>query len=138
MSSKIHAVVITVSDSCSRGERQDESGETLVQLLSDLGAVIVESKILSDDLQPLAKTLRQYAERRDVNLIITTGGTGLSPRDNTPEATLQVIEREVPGIAEAVRAESLRHTPMAMISEEFAVFVMAHSSSISGLTQGGT
>lgn len=116
MNSKIRAVVITVSDACSRGERKDESGEALTQLLSDLGAEVVETKILSDDLQPLTETLRLYAERRDVNLIITTGGTGLAPRDNTPEATLEVIEREVPGLAEAIRAESLRHTPMAMIS----------------------
>lgn len=116
MSSKIHAVVLTVSDACSRGERRDESGAELVRLLSDHGAEIVETKILSDDLEPLVRSLRLYAGRRDVNLIITTGGTGLSPRDNTPEATLQVIERAAPGIAEAIRAESLQHTPMAMIS----------------------
>ena len=116
MSSKIHAVVLTVSDACSRGERRDESGAELVRLLSDHGAEIVETKILSDDLEALVRSLRLYAGRRDVNLIITTGGTGLSPRDNTPEATLQVIERAAPGIAEAIRAESLQHTPMAMIS----------------------
>ena len=116
MSTKIHAVVITVSDACSRGERRDESGAELVRLLSDAGAEIVETKILSDDLEPLVKTLRLYAERRDVNLIVTTGGTGLSPRDNTPEATLRIVDRLVPGIAEAIRAESLRQTPMAMIS----------------------
>jgi molybdenum cofactor synthesis domain-containing protein len=116
MGTRLHAVVLTVSDACSRGQRPDESGAELVRLLSDAGAEIVETKILSDDLEPLVRTLRLYAERRDVNLIITTGGTGLSPRDNTPEATLQVIERAVPGIAEAIRSESLRHTPMAMIS----------------------
>jgi molybdenum cofactor synthesis domain-containing protein len=85
-------------------------------LLTKFGAEIVESKILSDDLDPLAEALRKYAERSDVNLIITTGGTGLGPRDNTPEATLRVIEREAPGIAEAIRAESLKATPMAMLS----------------------
>lgn len=114
--SDIRAVVITVSDACSRGEREDTSGAALIQLLTDLGAEIVERKILSDDLEPLAQTLRELAQRDDVNLIITTGGTGLGPRDNTPEATKQVIEREAPGIAEAIRAESLRVTPMAMIS----------------------
>jgi len=113
---KIRAVVITASDACARGEREDASGATLVQLLTDLGAHVVASKILSDDLDPLAQTLREFADREDVNLIITTGGTGLGPRDNTPEATQQVIEREVPGIAEAIRAESLKSTPMAMIS----------------------
>ena len=120
MTTKIHAVVITVSDACARGERHDESGAELVRLLSDVGAEIVETKILSDDLEPLVKNLRLYAERRDVNLIITTGGTGLSPRDNTPEATRRVIDSEVPGIAEAIRSESMRQTPMAMISRGVA------------------
>ncbi|HEU4869759.1 MAG TPA: MogA/MoaB family molybdenum cofactor biosynthesis protein [Pyrinomonadaceae bacterium] len=113
---KLRAVVLTVSDACSRGEREDTSGAALVQLLAGVGAEIVESKILSDDLEPLVQALKQFAEREDVNLIITTGGTGLGPRDNTPEATQQVIEREAPGIAEAIRAESLKATPMAMIS----------------------
>ena len=114
--SNIRAVVITASDACSRGDREDASGMALVQLLTDRGAEIVESRILSDDLDPLAQSLREFADRSDVNLIITTGGTGLGPRDNTPEATQQVIEREVPGIAEAIRSESLKATPMAMIS----------------------
>jgi len=114
--SDIRAVVITVSDACSRGEREDSSGAVLTQLLTDAGATIVDSKILSDDLEPLAQVLREFADRSDVNLIVTTGGTGLGPRDNTPEATQSVIEREVPGIAEAMRAESLKATPMAMIS----------------------
>lgn len=114
--SGIHAVVITVSDACSRGEREDTSGKTLVQLLTELGADIVETRILSDDLEPLAQCLKEFADRGDVNLIITTGGTGLGSRDNTPEATQSVFEREVPGIAEAIRAESLKATPMAMLS----------------------
>lgn len=116
MSTSIHAVVITVSDACSRGQREDQSGRALVDLLEELGARIVETKILSDDLEPLADTLRLYAERRDVNLILTTGGTGLGPRDNTPEATRLIIHREAPGVAEAIRAESLQYTPMAMLS----------------------
>ena len=112
----IKAVVITASDACSRGEREDESGAALVQLLTDLGAEIVESQILSDDLDPLTQALREFASRDDVNLIVTTGGTGLGPRDNTPEATKRVIEREAAGIAEAIRSESLKATPMAMLS----------------------
>lgn len=112
----IQAVVITVSDACSRGEREDTSGAALTQLLTDLGATIVERRILSDDLDPLAQTLKEFADRSDVNLIVTTGGTGLGPRDNTPEATQRVIEREAPGIAEAIRAESLKATRMAMLS----------------------
>lgn len=114
--SNIRAIVITVSDACSRGEREDASGAALVQLLTELGAEIVETKILSDDLDPLVQSLSDSAQRDDVNLIITTGGTGLGPRDNTPEATQQVIEREAPGIAEAIRIESLKSTPMAMLS----------------------
>jgi molybdopterin adenylyltransferase len=116
MASGIRAVVITVSDACSRGERKDESGEVLVQLLKEIGAEIVATKIVSDDLEPLTQTLREFAQRPDVDLIVTTGGTGFSPRDNTPEATLAVIEREAPGLAEAMRMETLKLTPMAMIS----------------------
>ena len=85
--SNIRAIVITVSDACSRGEREDTSGAALVQLLTELGAEIVDRKILSDDLDPLVQQLTDYAQRDDVNLIITAGGTGLGPRDNTPEAT---------------------------------------------------
>ena len=112
----IRAAVITVSDACSRGEREDTSGDALVELLTDRGAEIVERKLLSDDLDPLAQILLELADRSDINLILTTGGTGLGPRDNTPEATQRVIDREAPGIAEAIRAESLKATPMAMLS----------------------
>jgi molybdopterin adenylyltransferase len=116
MTNQIQAVVITVSDACSRGERKDESGELLAQLLKEIGAEIVAAKILSDDLDPLAEALIEFADQDEVNLIVTTGGTGLAPRDNTPEATLAVIEREAPGLAEAMRNETLKQTPMAMIS----------------------
>jgi molybdopterin adenylyltransferase len=116
MSTPIRAAVITVSDACASGHREDTSGRALVELLSDHGVEIVETKILADDLDPLTHMLRVLCERNDVNLIVTTGGTGLGPRDNTPEATRQVIEREAPGVAEAIRAESLKVTPMAMIS----------------------
>lgn len=120
MSTPIRAAVITASDACSRGERADDSGMALVELLDASGADVVEKKILSDDLEPLVQTLAAIARRDDINLIVTTGGTGLGPRDNTPEATLRVIEREVPGIAEAIRAESLKVTQMAMISRGVA------------------
>src|SRR6266480_7142179 len=116
MPSQIHAVIITVSDAGFRGERKDESGEALVQLLEELGAEVVATRILSDDPDPLTDALREFADWRHVNLIVTTGGTGFSPRDNTPEATLTVIEREAPGLAEAIRMETLKNTPMAMIS----------------------
>jgi len=113
---QINAVVITVSDAGFRGERKDVSGELLVQLLRDLGAEVVATRVLSDDPDPLADALREFADWRNVNLIVTTGGTGLAPRDNTPEATLAVIEREAPGLAEAMRIETLKQTPMAMLS----------------------
>jgi len=116
MAEQIRAVAITVSDLCARGERADESGAALVELLRELGAEIVATEVLSDDLEPLIGQLLMYAGRADVNLILTTGGTGFSPRDNTPEATRAVIEREAPGLAEAMRAETLRQTPTAMIS----------------------
>jgi molybdopterin adenylyltransferase len=116
MPSQIRALVITVSDACSRGEREDASGKALAQLLRELGADVVETKIVPDDLEPLSELLRTAAVRADVNLIVTTGGTGFSPRDNTPEATLAVIERAAPGLSEAMRMETLKQTPMAMIS----------------------
>jgi len=113
---QVRAVVITVSDACSRGERRDESGETLIELLKDMDAEIVATQIVADDLDPLKVTLAWFADQVDVNLVITTGGTGFAPRDNTPEATLAIIERQVPGLPEAMRMESLKQTPMAMIS----------------------
>ena len=116
MSTQIHAVIITASDACSVGEREDTSGAVLVELLTELGAAIVAKEIVNDDLEPLAEMLRAYADRADVNLIVATGGTGFGPRDNTPEATRRVIEREAPGLAEAMRMETLKVTPMAMIS----------------------
>lgn len=116
MTIQIRAFVVTVSDACSKGERADASGEALVELLQSAGAEIVEKSIVPDDLEPLTALLKNAADRENVNLVITTGGTGVAPRDNTPEATLAAIEREAPGIAEAMRMQTLGKTPMAMIS----------------------
>jgi molybdopterin adenylyltransferase len=113
---QIKAIVITVSDAGAAGEREDKSGAALVELLTELGAEIVAKEIVNDDLDPLSATIQVFADRDDVNLIVTTGGTGFGPRDNTPEATARVIERAAPGLAEAMRMETLKHTPMAMIS----------------------
>lgn len=112
----MRAVVITVSDRCARGEATDESGPALVSLLESIGAQIVATEILADDLEPLASSLRRHAERTDVDLVMTTGGTGFSSRDNTPEATRAVIERDAPGLAEAMRAETARTTATAILS----------------------
>jgi len=114
MTKTIKAAVITVSDSRTAGD--DLSGDKLAELLALTGAEIVERMILTDDLENLRNTLYSLTEREDINLIITTGGTGFSPRDNTPEATLGVIEREAPGMAEAMRRESAAKHPMAMLS----------------------
>lgn len=116
MSVKINAAVITVSDRCARGEQEDVSGYLLGALLHEIGAEVCVIDVTPDDPETIKDKLRSHADRADINLVVTTGGTGVSPRDNTPEATRQVIEREVPGLAEAMRAESLKRTPMAMIS----------------------
>ena len=116
MSVTIRAIAITVSDRCARGEQEDVSGAVLAELLRAAGAEIVEKIIVADDLEPLTETLRAYLQRADANLIVTTGGTGFAERDNTPEATRAVIEREAPGLAEAMRAASLTKTPLAMLS----------------------
>ncbi len=116
MSVEIRAIVITVSDRCAHGEARDESGPALIQLLEEMGARINAAVIVSDDLEPLTVKLRSFADHPDVNLIVTTGGTGFSPRDNTPEATRAVIEREAPGLCEAMRLETLKQTPTAMLS----------------------
>ncbi len=118
---KIRAVVLTISDSAARGGREDLSGPALVEELQHLGAEIVATEILPDDRPVIARRLVDYAERADVNLILTTGGTGLSPRDQTPEATREVIEREVPGIPEAIRLKGVfESTPFAMLSRGVA------------------
>ncbi|MFZ1702320.1 MAG: MogA/MoaB family molybdenum cofactor biosynthesis protein [Pyrinomonadaceae bacterium] len=113
-SENVRAAVVTVSDSRTAGD--DRSGNALVDLLESFGALIVERMILTDDLEHLRNSLYTLTEREDINLIITTGGTGFGPRDNTPEATRGVIEREAPGLAEAMRRETAAKTPMAMLS----------------------
>lgn len=113
-SEKFRAAVVTVSDS--RTLSDDASGDRLVELVAAAGGDIVERLIVTDDLLPLRETLYSLAEREDINLIITTGGTGFAPRDNTPEATRAVIEREAPGLAEAMRRETASKHPMAMLS----------------------
>jgi molybdenum cofactor synthesis domain-containing protein len=115
---KIKAAVLTASDS--RHKDDDVSGTTLVGLLIGMGADVVTRRIVKDDLEEIRDALRELVHQSDVNLILTTGGTGFSPRDNTPEATLAVIEREAPGIAEAIRIESAKKTPMAMLSRGVA------------------
>ena len=111
---KIRAAVLTISDT--RKPENDVSGDRLAELLTAAGASIVEKLIVTDDLEHITQTLYSLAQRDDINLIITNGGTGFAPRDNTPEATRAVIERESPGLAEAMRRETAAKTPMSMLS----------------------
>jgi len=112
----IIAAVLTISDSASRGKREDHSGPAVVAELEKLGGRIAAAEIISDDLDTIAGRLRDYADAGEINLICTTGGTGFAPRDNTPEATKAVIEREAPGLAELMRLKSLDSTPLAPLS----------------------
>jgi molybdenum cofactor synthesis domain-containing protein len=108
--------VLTISDKGSQGKRVDESGKTAVSLLQSEGFSVVQTKIVPDDRQRIAKTLAEWVDKDCLSLIVTSGGTGLSPSDVTPQAMKEVIDFEVPGMAEAMRAESLKKTPHAMIS----------------------
>lgn len=112
----IHAAVLTVSDKGSCGEREDVSGAALEDALRELGVVAVERAIVPDEDQLIADELRHWADKTPVNLILTTGGTGMTSRDVTPEATLAVLDRLAPGFAEAMRAGSAVVTPHAMLS----------------------
>ena len=112
--------VLTASDKGSRGEREDLSGALLRELVKDINGEVVVYAVLPDDRETLAAKMREWADELRVDLILTTGGTGFSQRDVTPEATLDVTERLVPGIAEVMRAESLKVTPKAMLSRAMA------------------
>jgi molybdopterin adenylyltransferase len=109
----VKAAVITVSDGVSEGTREDESGELLAGLLAEDGYE-VERRVVPDDRDAIADAIAELAE--EATLVLTTGGTGLGPRDVTPEATREVLERDAPGIAEALRADSLAKTPHALLS----------------------
>ena len=111
---KIRAFIVTVSDT--RTLENDKSGDRLAELLLASGADVLGKLIVSDDLEGLRNTIYALTEREDINLIVTTGGTGFGPRDNTPEATQAVIQREAPGLSEAMRRETATKTPLAMLS----------------------
>ncbi len=116
----MRTAIITLSDKGSIGERVDESGPVIREILSNTGAVIDHYEVLPDDTAQLIGVLTRLADSGTIDLIVTTGGTGVAPRDITPEATRAVIDRELPGMAEAMRAESLKKTPHAMISRAIA------------------
>lgn len=114
------AAVLTVSDRSSRGERPDEGGPLISALLQDAGYEVLRTAIVPDEQAEIARFLREWADIGEVQLILTTGGTGFAPRDVTPEATCSVCQRMTPGIPEAMRAASLAITPRAMLSRAAA------------------
>jgi molybdenum cofactor synthesis domain-containing protein len=117
---KFSAAILTASDLGSRGERTDTSGAAIREILDGIGIAVALYEVLPDDRGMIAARLSDWADAGAVQLIVTTGGTGLGPRDVTPEATRSVIDYEVPGIAEAMRAEGMKFTPMSMISRATA------------------
>lgn len=112
--------ILTISDKGSKGERTDQSGPALQKVMDDWGAQVLKLEILPDERELISEKLIRYADVDKVNLVLTTGGTGLSPRDWTPEATKKIIDREVPGITELMRQESYKITPKAMLSRAVA------------------
>ena len=120
MTDKFRAGVLTMSDKGSRGERVDESGDLAFSMLEKDGFEMVIKEIVPDSLEEIINTLTDWCDNKKISLIVTSGGTGLSPTDVTPQAMQNVIEFEVPGIAEAMRAASLLKTPHAMISRAMA------------------
>jgi molybdopterin adenylyltransferase len=112
--------ILTLSDRSFRGERPDASGPALADLIRAGGWSVVKQALLPDDESAIREALVEWADGGEVDVILTTGGTGFAPRDVTPEATRRVIQREAPGLAEAMRAESLKKTPHAMLSRAVA------------------
>ena len=116
----MRAAIITISTSLSRGQGVDESGPALIEFARDLGAEVAATEIIADDCHKIEWALRHYADSDVCDLVLTTGGTGFSPDDVTPEATRAVIDREAPGIAEAMRSASRPHTDKWMLSRAVA------------------
>ncbi|MCG8400742.1 MAG: MogA/MoaB family molybdenum cofactor biosynthesis protein [Firmicutes bacterium] len=114
------AAILTMSDKGARGERQDLSAEVIKELVEQQGWRVRDYRVIPDNFDGIKETLVDMADSGNIDLILTTGGTGLSPRDNTPEATLAVIDREAPGLAEAMRMESMKKTNRAMLSRAVA------------------
>lgn len=112
--------IITASDKGSRGEREDQSAQEIQQLIQKINGEVIDYRILPDDQEVLAEAMREMVDKKGVALLVTTGGTGFSPRDVTPEATKAVIEREVPGLPEAMRAESQKVSQRAILSRAVA------------------
>lgn len=118
--SSINAAVLTISDKGSQGERVDSSGDYIIKTFNKAGITVIKYEIVPDELDMISMTLKQWADTGGIDLIITTGGTGLAPRDVTPEATRMVIEKEVPGIVDMMRSNGFKGTPTAVLSRALA------------------
>ncbi len=116
----IRAAVVTVSDSAVAGTREDRSGPRLRERAEALGWKVCAMELVPDELHQIAKVLEHLADSGEVSVILTTGGTGVAQRDVTPEATREVIEREIPGLSELMRSEGRKHTPLAALSRALA------------------
>lgn len=116
----IRVAVVTISDKGSTGEREDVSGPVLADLVQHMGAEVVRQTVVPDERDEIAALLVTFADAMGLDLVLTTGGTGVTPRDVTPEATRTVIDREMPGLAEVLRFEGYRQTPLAVISRGVA------------------
>jgi len=116
----LRIAILTVSDRSARGERPDASGPALVDVVTQQGWTVVKREIIADDFDLLRERLSEWADSGEVDVLLTTGGTGFAPRDVTPEATLAAADRLAPGLAEAMRAASLQVTPHAMLSRATA------------------
>ena len=112
----IKTAILTISDTCSQGNREDVSGQTIAEMLTKDKFEICEKKIIPDDLQAIADELRRFSDEAGVDVVLTTGGTGLGPRDVTPEATASVCQRMAPGFGEMMRVEGFRKTRKAILS----------------------
>lgn len=117
---QVRVAILTISDRASKGERADESGPALVNAAQLLGWGVCRVALVPDEMKSIQDTLKTWSDSGDVDVILTTGGTGFAPRDITPEATLSIIDRRADGLAEAMRAASLRITPHAMLSRAAA------------------
>jgi molybdopterin adenylyltransferase len=122
----MRVAILTISDSAARGERKDASGPAVAAVCRGLGWEVVETKCLADDFEAIRDALIELADAKRAELILTTGGTGIGPRDNTPEATVAVAHRTVPGLAEEMRRKGLEKTPTAALSRSVAA-IRGHS-----------
>lgn len=133
--------VLTISDRCSKSERQDQSGKFIVDYLPKISGKAVRYKIIPDDPEEISKTLIDWADNDKLELILTTGGTGLSPRDFTPQATKKILDKEAPGISEMLRCEGAKFTKMSYLSQGVAgvrkeSFIVNLPGSLKGVKEG--